>query len=225
MAPTENFELRQFALDQRFTNPAERLILHTFVPVFVEMLGKYIANDPWANGTDSINKPYCSFQSVLNEFGIMSSILWGGIFAWDLLTIIRTFRRPLPGWTINNLCQNLQNREMFSVVSAHTVALVFALATIPFSGPRDFWCWVKDDDSSNYLNTLAFFYGWLWICMTFAIMVLLYSVSDIVRHPRDFNGVTDMRLGSIAAFSWVLVINIVVWAFASANRFWTFVYP
>ncbi|RUP46168.1 hypothetical protein BC936DRAFT_147272 [Jimgerdemannia flammicorona] len=59
-------------------------------------------------------------------------------------------------------------------------------------------------------QALVSFYGWMWIAMIVDIMVLLYALGDVLLHLRDYKTVTDMRLGCIVAFSWFLVVEVVV---------------
>lgn len=204
-------------------NPAERLIAYTFVPVLSEMIGKVMAELPWRNGLDQTS---CKAQTSLIEFGNMASVILGLWFAWDLYTIIVVFRRPNdPGrpWNIRELKPKLIKREIFFIPTAYIAGFLFALATIPFAAPKDFWCWVNDTSGvfRNTLNLLVFFYAWMWIVFTLSFFVLAFALIDYIRHRSEHTTTRDIRSGCIASFSSFLIINVVVWALASAQRLYT----
>ncbi|RUS14694.1 hypothetical protein BC938DRAFT_477268 [Jimgerdemannia flammicorona] len=76
------------------------------------------------------NDGLCGFQSILVEFGNMSCVIWGLSFAWDLFTIIRTFRRTSANgsWSVSNLQDNLSRREFLHLLAANVIGLGFAVA-------------------------------------------------------------------------------------------------
>ncbi|RUP45471.1 hypothetical protein BC936DRAFT_148129, partial [Jimgerdemannia flammicorona] len=220
------YALRRIYIQKRpFHNHAERVILYTFFPIFIEMIGKSISGEPFRYNRDTsqfeiTNDGLCGFQSILVEFGNMSCVIWGLSFAWDLFTIIRTFRRTSANgsWSVSNLQDNLSRREFLHLLAANVIGLGFAVAAYVYREPRDYWCWVKND----VLSTSLFFFAEEWLATIIAIGVLAYALFDVQKFPGDYRGVIDMRLGCITAFSWVLVTDIIVWLFASLSRFWSF---
>ncbi|RUP49798.1 hypothetical protein BC936DRAFT_141435 [Jimgerdemannia flammicorona] len=181
---------RKFLRHGNFRNPVERVVLYTFIPIFVEMMGKCFANMTFswaANNNPDIpfmynsvanSGPYCGIQTFLIEFGNMGGVVWSLCFAWILFTIIRAFRKG----HLENLRQHLQKREKFSIWAANVGGLVFAIATINRSGPRDYWCWVEDGEQS--INTLMFFFVWEWLAIILALVVLLCIGFDFLMHSR-----------------------------------------
>ncbi|RUP44115.1 hypothetical protein BC936DRAFT_149917 [Jimgerdemannia flammicorona] len=219
---------RRFICKRKFTNPAERLVLLNLVPVFIGTIGMLISNDPWGDDPNNVNMPYCQFQTVLIEFRDMGCVLMAALFAWNLYTIIHTFRRPsaTSHFTVNDLLRHLERRERFYIVIAYFGGVVFAVVSIPLAAPRNQWCWVKNAEIGgplgNSLYALLFFFAWMWIVLVFSIAVLLYVWYDRLQHRRDYKTMKDIRSGSIAAFSWILIIDVMVWVCASTNRFWSF---
>ncbi|RUS34977.1 hypothetical protein BC938DRAFT_477209, partial [Jimgerdemannia flammicorona] len=222
---------RHFKLQRRFTNPAERLMFFNLFPVFVRMIGGFIANDPWGTDPNNVNMPYCQAQTAFVEFGDMGCVVMGGVFARDLYTIIHVFRGlgVTNSFTVEDLSRLFEKREKTYIVIAYLGGFASAITSTLFAGPRDLWCWVRDIDHPNPLArshlALIFFYAWMWIVMILSITVLLYAWCDVLLHKGDFRSMNDIRYGCIVAFSSVLLIDLVGWAFASANRFWTYANP